>query len=250
MDDTQAAAEAAQALAQKRLNKAKEQIAAGKNKAAVATLVYVAPDARGGDVQAARGLLDLASRLRDATQGKLRQECEDLVTTADTTLNSEARLRERVGALGVSFSPARLAIFEQDSNRPRAQGCTGILWFTERWIGFGTGEGERGQPYVPVEAVAVVELSGGRVAKDKGDLIREAAIGGAVFIVTATSSLTAAIRSANRRLDSETTVDRTWVSIRTRAGERLLFQVEDWLPENVRTLVVELLQQVGVPLAD
>ena len=93
------------------LDKARQQFAARKYKAAVSTLWFVEPQARAGDRQAAEGLLELSSQLLCQTEGATRRECEMLFECADQVLNAEGRLRKRVGELGVSFFPAHFLGF-------------------------------------------------------------------------------------------------------------------------------------------
>ena len=67
------------------LQKANEQYHAGQYKKAVATLVEVSFAGDDGDAEA-RGVLALATLLRDATEGRVRADCEEQIARAERLL--------------------------------------------------------------------------------------------------------------------------------------------------------------------
>jgi len=220
--------------AQGRLDKAREQFAKGKYRATVDTLWYVEAEARGGDRQAAEGILELASLLRDKTGGAARRECDALFESADAMLNAETRLRARVGPLAVSFVPAWFLGFHGRPQPTRVRRQEGTLWFASQWIGMGTQDGEPNTAEsVPLEVVASVEVSGGRVTKDKGELFGQYALAGVPGLLLMGVS-----------------TSRTTVVVHTQSGDAAVFQVEDQDPSAVRGAVTPLLQSAAVRFWD
>ena len=216
-----------------RLNKAREQFAEGKYRAAVDTLWYVEAEARAGDWQAAEGILELAPLLRDQTGGAARKECDALLRHADKILNVEMRLHALVGPLAVSFVPARFLGFQ---GRPQTQvrRQDGTLWLTSKWIGMGTPEGERRiAESVPMEAIACVEVTGGRVLKDTGELLGQYMVAGLPGLVL---------------LGMKT--NRTTVVVHARGGDAAVFQVANEDSAAVRAAVTPLLQSATIPFWD
>ena len=216
------------------LEKARQQVAAGKYKAAIATLWFVEPQAREGDREVAQGLLELSARLLSKTDGAVHQECRELWERADAVLNGERRLLERVGEHGVSFFPSYFMGFDGSPQAPAAKLEAATLWFAEGWIGMGSPEGVRREgELVLAEAMESVQIGGGRDRKSAGELAGQYLVGG-VFALA---------------LGGVTNL-RTEVTVRTRGGAVAHFLIEDKDPSDVRIATASPLKSIGVALSD
>ncbi len=106
----------------KQLEKAREQYRVGQFKKAADTLYGVSFGGDDGDAEA-RGVIELASLLRDATQGRLREECEDHIARAKRLLDGDvaAAATARAGELESELTkdPVRLARWAKE---------TGLTW--------------------------------------------------------------------------------------------------------------------------
>ena len=84
----------------KELELAREQLAAGQFKKAANALWDVERWAR-SDLAEARGLLEVASALRDKTNGRIKGECEQLIGDAQKYIEREMKSTPRV-SLGMT----------------------------------------------------------------------------------------------------------------------------------------------------
>ena len=75
----------------KPLDKATQQFQAGQYKKAANTLYEVSFGGDDGEAEA-RGVLSLATLLRDATEGSVRAQCEENIARAERLLHSEERI--------------------------------------------------------------------------------------------------------------------------------------------------------------
>jgi hypothetical protein len=216
------------------LEKARQQFTAGKYKACVSTLWFVEPQTREGNLEAAEGLRELASQLLAKTDGATKRECQELFDRADHVLNGEARLRQRVGELGVSFSPAYFLGFNLGASSPRGDVKAGTLWFASGWIGLGTSEGEHKEgALVLADAVESVQIGGGRTTKAAGDLAAQFLLGGVAGLALGGVHET-----------------RAAVTVHARGGSSAHFRVDDHEPSTVRIAAAPLLKSLGIPLLD
>jgi hypothetical protein len=227
--------------AQARLDKAREQVDKGKHKAAIETLWILEAQAREGDLGAAHGILILASELREQTSGGLREQCEDLVERAREVLDPGGLLRERVGALAVSFAPARFIGFQVRQEARKTRRDDGTLWFGEHWIGLGTPEGRPTEgETVPIAAVTGIEVSGGRVRKDTGEIVGQALVGGLVL----------GVAGAAMGATVSTTENRTEILVHVASGDAVRFVAIAQEPAGLREAISPLLKTLSIPLLD
>ena len=97
----------------KQLDKAQRQYEKGKQRAAVETLWLLDAQARQGDAEAARGIIELASEMGTHVEGNLVEECADLV----------ARSRKALAP-----APPKPASKRTETSFQQAAGNLGFLW--------------------------------------------------------------------------------------------------------------------------
>lgn len=111
--------------AAEKLQLARQQFVEGKPKKALATLHYVVPGAR-TDPALAEGLFELASEVRAANEGRLDDDCDEFISSAQAALAAHADRTDltRVGRAKYLGGHAGLG--------PRREGW---LWMTTEHIG-------------------------------------------------------------------------------------------------------------------
>jgi len=194
------------------LQRAQEQLAAGDLKKAASTLWDVERLAR-TDLDEARGLLEVASELRDKASGRVRGDCDLLIDDAqryiDRALQSPPRLQ-----LGM----ARYLGSCQAFGAPRS----GNLSLADDAVFFDATKLE-------MALIASVEVGGGQVAK---------------------SRVAATLVFGVAGLGSKATEDRAEMAIHLASGEAAFFQIEATSPFELRAKVLPLLRGAGIPLVD
>ena len=194
------------------LAKAREQLAAGQYKKAVSTLWDAERWAR-SDLTEARGLLEVATAIRDATSGRLKADCVLLIEDAEKCIERETGASGRV-LLGrarylggcQAFGPA----------------CEGSLAFSADAVFFDSMR-------LDLASIKSVAVSGGQVAKSRvGATLAFGIVG----------------------LAAKATQDRTEIAIQLDSGDAAFFVIDDVSSFELRAKLLPLLRQAGIPLED
>ena len=85
------------------LDKAKEQVAAGKLKAALDTLRYAEVVARSGDLDEARGIIELLDVISDSGDRRLQGECQELSDAMHDVIELEAGIVKQLRQVAIVF---------------------------------------------------------------------------------------------------------------------------------------------------
>jgi len=196
----------------KELELARAQLAAGQFKKAANALWDVEQWAR-SDLAEARGLLEVASALRDKTDGRVKGECEQLVQDAQKYIEREMKSTPRV-SLGMTRYLGGCQAF--------GPACNGRLSFAADAIFLDSMK-------LDTALVKSVGVGGGQVAKSRVGATLAFGIAG---------------------LASKGTQDRTEMAIHLNSGEAAFFVVEGESPFEVRAKLLPLLREANVPFED
>ena len=194
------------------LAKAREQFAAGQYKKAVSTLWDAERSAR-SDLTEARGLLEVASAIRDVTSGRLKADCVLLIEDAEKYIQREIRaagkvLLGRARYLGgcQAFGPA----------------CEGGLSFSADAVFLDSMQ-------LDLALVKSVAVGGGQIAKSRVGATLAFGIAG---------------------LAAKGSQDRTEIVIHLGSGDAAFFVVDGVSPFELRAKIMPLLRKAEIPLED
>jgi hypothetical protein len=196
----------------KELGTAREQAAAGQYKKAVNSLWDVERGAR-TDPAEARGLLEVASALREKTTGGLREQCVELIDDAQRYIE-RADAVPRV-SLGTADYLGGYPAF--------GAACKGRLSLTSSAVFFAG-------MTVDMALVESFELGGGQVAKSK--------LGAAVLF-----GVLGALADKDAR-------DRAEIVVHLKTGDAAFFFLEDTSAFEIRAKLMPLVREAGVPFKD
>jgi hypothetical protein len=196
----------------KELAKAREQLDAGEYKKALRTLWEAERWAR-DDVTEARGLLEVASAIRDQTTGRTRDESLILIEDARKYIEREMNSTPRV-SLGMTRYLGGCQPFGAARNGRLSFAADAIFLDSVK---------------LDMALVKSVAVGGGQVAKSRVGATLAFGIAG---------------------LASKGTEDRTELAIHLTSGEAAFFVVEGESPFEVRAKLLPRLREAGVPFED
>ena len=194
------------------LTKAREQLAAGQYKKAVSTLWDAERWAR-SDLTEARGLLEVATAIRDVTSGRLKDDCALLIEDAEKYI-------ERETGAGQTLLLGRARYLG---------GCQAFGTAREGGLSFGADAAVFDSMRLDLALVKSVAVGGGQVAKSRVGATLAFGIAG---------------------LAAKASEDRTEIVIHLDSGDAAFFVIDGVSPFELRAKLLPLLRQAGIPLED